>query len=75
MIEEKFMKLLADPNKLKSNNQQIRSDNFKYQIESKFNCQLSIETYKHILTDLKTTIIIQTVVDTIISQVVKYHNP
>ena len=75
MIEDKFMKLLADPNKLKSNNQQIRSDNFKYQIESKFNCSLSNVIYQKLLIIIETEITIQTMVNEIINQVMKYHSP
>ena len=75
MIEEKFMKLLADTNKLKSNNHGVRSDNFKYQIESKFNCSLSNVRYQKLLIIIETEITIQTMVDEIINQVMKYHNP
>ena len=75
MIEDKFMKLLADPNKLKSNQSLIIYDHFKHQLESKFNCPISTNMYKHIIGFIEKEIIIMSVIDDIINQVMIHHNP
>lgn len=69
MIEEKYIKLLADPNKLKSNQSMSQENYFKYQIESKFNNQITLSSYNYIITIIKETIVIQDILNDIINQI------
>tara|TARA_B100000035_G_C20570568_1_gene366653 strand:- start:89 stop:301 length:213 start_codon:yes stop_codon:yes gene_type:complete len=69
MIEEKYIKLLADPNKLKSNQSMSQENYFKYQIESKFNNQITLSSYNYIVTIIKETIVIQDILNDIINQI------
>ena len=69
MIEEKYIKLLADPNKLKSNQSMTQENYFKYQIESKFNNQITQSSYNYIVTIIQETIIIQDLLHDIINQI------
>ena len=69
MIEEKYIKLLADPNKLKSNQSMTQENYFKYQIESKFNNQITLSSYNYIVTIIQETIIIQDLLHDIINQI------
>ena len=69
MIEEKYIKLLADPNKLKSNQSMTRENYFKYQIESKFNNQITLSSYNYIVTIIQETIVIQDLLHDIINQI------
>lgn len=69
MIEEKYIKLLADPNKLKSNQSMRQENYFKYQIESKFNNQITLSSYNYIVTIIQETIVIQDILNDIINQI------
>ena len=69
MIEEKYIKLLADPNKLKSNQSMTQENYFKYQIESKFNNQITLSSYNYIVTIIQETIVIQDLLNDIINQI------
>lgn len=69
MIEEKYIKLLADPNKLKSNQSMSQENYFKYQIESKFNNQITLSSYNYIVTIIQETIVIQDILNGIINQI------
>ena len=69
MIEEKYIKLLADPNKLKSNQSMTQENYFKYQIESKFNNQITLSSYNYIVTIIQETIVIQDLLHDIINQI------
>lgn len=69
MIEEKYIKLLADPNKLKSNLSMTQENYFKYQIESKFNNQITLSSYNYIVTIIQETIVIQDLLHDIINQI------
>ena len=69
MIEEKYIKLLADPNKLKSNQSMTQENYFKYQIESKFNNQITLSSYNYIVTIIQETIVIQELLHDIINQI------
>jgi hypothetical protein len=69
MIEEKYIKLLADPNKLKSNQSMTQGNYFKHQIESKFNNQITLSSYNYIVTIIQETIVIQDILHDIINQI------
>lgn len=69
MIEEKYIKLLADPNKLKSKPSMTQENYFKYQIESKFNNKITLSSYNYIVTIIQETIVIQDILHDIINQI------
>ena len=69
-LEEKSLKLLADPTKLKIKRNNVFADGFKYQMECKFNCDITDRTYQHLLRVIKTELIISSIVETIIDDAV-----
>jgi len=71
VLAEKSLKLLADPTKLKQKRNIVFFDGFKYQIESKFNCDITNRTYQRLLTVIETEIMVSSIVEGIINNVIK----
>ena len=70
------LKLLADPHKLKEpRKQMIQYDRFKQELESKFNYIIDDRLYQHVLTTIRTELIIDSVVKDIINQAILSHSP
>ena len=70
------MKLIADPHKLKAREYNVmKYDSFKYELETKFNYELSSTIYKHIIQVIETELIIDSVICNLINQVVLDRNP
>tara|TARA_Y100000768_G_scaffold343106_1_gene288588 strand:+ start:857 stop:1111 length:255 start_codon:yes stop_codon:yes gene_type:complete len=75
-FKEKQLKLLADPHKLKIKKFVITTeDYFKTQMERKFGYLLNELLYQHILKIIKTELIIDSVIQDVINQVILDHNP
>ena len=74
-FQKKTLKLLADPNKLKSKPVIIVKDKFKVQLESKFNYEITDTSYQHIITVIHHELIIDSLLKDIINQVSLDHNP
>jgi len=75
-LDEKSLKLLADPHKLKVKKKFfIQYDHLKYQLESKFNCKIRDDLYTRLLTIIETEIIIDSILQDIINQVDLNHSP
>ena len=61
-LQEKSLKLLADPRKLKEHKKHfIYPDKFKYQIENKFRCDITDRLYQQLLIIIKREIIVNSV--------------
>ena len=69
-FKEKSLKLLADPCKLKDIQYNPKyKDSFKKELDYKFNYEVSDTVYNYILQDLKTILLIDSVLQDIINQV------
>ena len=69
-FKEKSLKLLADPCKLKDVQYNPKySDSFKKELDYKFNYQVTDTVYNHIIQQIKTTLLIDSVLQDIINQV------
>ena len=75
-FKEKSLKLLADPCKLKDiqYNPKYR-DSFKKELDYKFNYEVSDTVYNHIISDIKSILIIDSVLQDIINQVNSSQSP
>jgi hypothetical protein len=75
-LKERSLKLLADPHKLKEINMTFaRYDNFKYQLECKFNCSIEQPLYDKLIKMIHNELIISSIVNNIINQVSLDHSP
>ena len=76
MYDDKTLKLLADPNKLKQEPKiKYTIDRFKYQLESKFNSKLNINSYNRIIQTIKDEIEIELLMNDVILRVMMNRNP
>lgn len=76
MYDDKTLKLLADPNKLKQVSKFKNTiDLFKFQLETKFNSRLNTNSYNRIIKIVKDEIEIENCINDIIVKVVMNHNP
>ena len=74
-LNEKHLKLLANPHKLKSKKIYRHEDKLKNELEYKFNYSLTNTLYQHILDTIRTELIIDSVIQDLINQVILDHNP
>ena len=75
-FKEKSLKLLADPCKLKDIQYNPKySDPFKKELDYKFNYEVSDVVYNHIISDIKSILIIDSVLQDIINQVNSSQSP
>lgn len=75
-FKEKSLKLLADPCKLKDIQYNPKySDSFKKELDYKFNYEVSDVVYNHIISDIKSILIIDSVLQDIINQVNSNQSP
>ena len=75
-FKKKQLKLLADPHKLKTKKFVITTqDYFKTHMERKFGYLLNELLYQHISKIIKTELIIDSVIQDVINQVILDHNP
>ena len=69
-FKEKSLKLLADPCKLKDIQYNPKySDPFKKELDYKFNYEVNDTVYNHIVQEIKTILLIDSVLQDIINQV------
>lgn len=69
-FKEKSLKLLADPCKLKDIQYNPKySDSFKKELDYKFNYEVNNTVYNHIVQEIKTILLIDSVLQDIINQV------
>jgi hypothetical protein len=66
---QKSLKLLADPYKLKQDNYHPNNDNFKQLLEYKYNYLLDDTIYTYISKEIKTILIIDSILKHIIDQI------
>ena len=70
-FNQKSLKLLADPCKLKDNKYVPKnSDKLKEEIESKFKCKVSDNCYISIIQEIEILVIVDSVLNDIISKIV-----
>mgnify|MGYP001111707578 CR=1 FL=1 len=75
-MEEKSLRLLADPNKLKEQRKLVLGYNrFKNQLECEFNCDITDKLYQRLYKMIEREIMIHSVLSDIIDQAIQYHNP
>jgi len=74
-LNEKHLKLLADPHKLKCKKIYRHEDKLKNELEYKFNYSLTNTLYQHILDTIRTELIIDSVIQDLTNQVILDHNP
>ena len=69
-FKEKSLKLLADPCKLKDIKYVPKNtDKLKEEIESKFKCKVSDNSYNYILQEIEILVIVDSVLNDIISKI------
>ena len=69
-FKEKSLKLLADPCKLKDIQYNPKyKDSFKKELDYKFNYEVNNTVYNHIVQEIKTILLIDSVLQDIINQV------
>lgn len=69
-FKEKSLKLLADPCKLKDIQYNPKyKDSFKKELDYKFNYEVTDTVYNHIVQEIKTILLIDSVLQDIINQV------
>ena len=69
-FKEKSLKLLADPCKLKDIQYNPKyKDSFKKELDYKFNYEVTDTVYNHIVQEIKTMLLIDSVLQDIINQV------
>lgn len=69
-FNEKSLKLLADPYKLKEIQYNPKyTDSFKRELDYKFNYEVSDTVYNYVVQQIKTTLLIDSVLQDIINQV------
>lgn len=69
-FNEKSLKLLADPYKLKEIQYNPKyKDSFKRELDYKFNYEVSDTVYNYVVQQIKTTLLIDSVLQDIINQV------
>tara|TARA_Y100000591_G_C21837845_1_gene703690 strand:- start:174 stop:428 length:255 start_codon:yes stop_codon:yes gene_type:complete len=69
-FKEKSLKLLADPCKLKDIQYNPKySDSFKKELDYKFNCEVNDTIYNHIVQEINSLLVIDSVLQDIINQV------
>ena len=75
-FKEKSLKLLADPCKLKDIQYNPKyKDSFKKELDYKFNYEVTDTVYNHIVQEIKTMLLIDSVLQDIINQVSLNHSP
>jgi len=75
-IRIRSLKLLADPHKLKGSNKMImRCDRFRQELDTKFNYNVTDNLYAHLLKIIQVNIIIDSIINNAINQVILNHNP
>ena len=75
-FKEKSLKLLADPCKLKDIQYNPKySDPFKKELDYKFNHEFSDSVYNHIIQEIKTVLLIDSILQDIINQVDSNQTP
>jgi hypothetical protein len=75
-FKEKSLKLLADPYKLKEIQYNPKySDSFKKELDYKFNYEVTDTVYNHIVQEIKTILLIDSVLQDIINQVSLVQSP
>lgn len=75
-MDDKTLKLLADPHKLKIRKTSfIQYDNLRYHLECKFDAPIRDYLYTRLLEIIESHIIVDSVLQDIINQVTLSHNP
>lgn len=75
-FKQKSLKLLADPCKLRDSKYITKNtDKLKDEIESKFKCRVSDNSYNYILQEIEIIVIVNTLLNDIINQVSSNQNP
>ena len=73
-MDNKSLKLLADPNKLKNYNRPIIINKFKEELQIEFRSNISSELYEKIINSITHIIFIHNFIKDIIDQVVEHQN-